>query len=191
MNLLQAVGRSRVSRVLVSVLALALAGGSLTAQQRTDTSRAAIDTTGPTPERRPPLSPRRAFLYSLLLPGYSQSVLGRPRAGSIQLAFETVGLTMIRLSAADVREARRVSADSIPVSFVNVDGQPEIRFERTAFPGSLLRSRRARLEDWIAVRTFVLPGYPHAISGDRWNGLRPVRETLHAAGAHSQRSAHP
>ena len=140
-----------VRGVLLVLGCIALAGASLPAQQRADTSRAAVDTAGPTPERRPPLSPRRAFLYSLLLPGYSQSVLGRYRAGSLQLAFEAVSLTMIRLTAADVREARRTSADSIPISFVNGNGQPEIRFERTAFPTSLPRSRRARLEDWIAV----------------------------------------
>jgi hypothetical protein len=139
-----------VRGVLLVAGCLALAG-ALPAQQRPDTTRVAIDTAGPKPELRPPLSPRRAFLYSLLLPGYSQSVLGRHRAGSLQLAFEAVSLTMIRLTAADVREARRTRADSIPVSFVNANGQPEIRFERTAFPTSLLRSRRARLEDWIAV----------------------------------------
>ena len=139
-----------VRGVLILVGGAVLAG-SLPAQQRPDTSRTAVDTAGPKPELQPPLSPRRAFLYSLLLPGYSQSVLGRHRAGSLQLAFEAVALTMIRITAADVREARRTSADSIPISFVNGNGQPEIRFERTAFPSSLLRSRRARLEDWIAV----------------------------------------
>jgi hypothetical protein len=69
----------------------------------------------------------------------------------LQLAFEAVSLTMIRISAADVREARRALADSIPISFVDAEGQPALRFERTPFSSSLLRSRRSRLEDWIAV----------------------------------------
>jgi hypothetical protein len=112
---------------------------------------ARADTVGPRPELRPPLSPRRAFLYSLLLPGYSQSVLGRNRAGALQLAFESAAIVMIRQSAADVREARRNLADTVIVSFVNEQGVPEIRSQRTPFSASLVRSRRSHLEDWIAV----------------------------------------
>jgi hypothetical protein len=97
------------------------------------------------------LSPRRAFTYSLFVPGYAQSVLNRHRAGAVQLAFEAVALVMIRISAADVREARRNLADSIPVSFVDPSGVSAIRYERTAFSSALLRSRRSHMEDWIAV----------------------------------------
>jgi|SRR5688572_8353191 len=121
-----------------------LVGASLPAQQRADTA-------GPRPELRPPISPRRAFLYSLIVPGYAQSILGRHRAGSLQLAFEGVALTMIRIAAADVREARQFRADSIPVSFVDGTGNVVVRYERTQFTTDLLRSRKARLEDWIAV----------------------------------------
>lgn len=121
------------------------------AAPRRDTTTTAVDTVGPSPELRPPLSPRRAFLYSLILPGYAQSVLGRNRAGALEMAFEAVALTMIRISAADVREARRMVADSIPVSFVDDAGVPRIRYQRTPFPESLIRARRAHLEDWIAV----------------------------------------
>jgi len=32
---------------------------------------------------KPPISPKRAFLYSLVVPGYGQSVLNRPIAGSL------------------------------------------------------------------------------------------------------------
>ena len=120
------------------------------AQQPVDTVVRA-DTTGPRPELRPPLSPRRAFLYSLLMPGYAQSVLGRHRAGTLQLVFEAAAIVMIRQSAADVREARRNLADSIVVSFVNENGQPEITRRPSPFSASLLRSRRSHLEDWIAV----------------------------------------
>jgi hypothetical protein len=116
-----------------------------------DTTRAVQDTSGPKPELRPPLSPRRAFLYSLALPGYAQSVLGRPRAGALQVTFEAVALVMIGISAADIREARMNRADSIPVSFVNSLGEPGIVYERTPFSSALLRSRQSHLEDWIAV----------------------------------------
>jgi hypothetical protein len=135
--------------VLAGAVGLIVAAGELSAQQRADTAR--VDSIGPHPELRPPLSPRRAFLYSLLLPGYSQSVLGRNRAGALQLAFEAVAITMVRISAADVREARRNLMDSVIVSYVNGDGQPAIQREPTPFTSALLRSRRSRLEDWIAV----------------------------------------
>lgn len=142
--------RSILMRAALLVGALALTSASLPAQQR-DTSAAVVDTAGPRPELKPPISPRRAFLSSLFLPGYAQSILGRNRAGSLQLAFEAVALTMIRISAADVREARRTVADSIPVSFVDDEGLPSIRYQRTPFSSSLLRSRQSHLEDWIAV----------------------------------------
>ncbi|HMC54925.1 MAG TPA: hypothetical protein VKH19_07135 [Gemmatimonadaceae bacterium] len=110
-----------------------------------------VDTAGPRPEIKPPLSPRRAFLYSLLVPGYAQSVLGRNRAGALEMTFEAVALAMVRISAADVHEARRMRADSIPVSFVDATGAPRIRYEPTIYTEGLIRSRRAHLEDWIAV----------------------------------------
>ena len=130
--------------------ALALASQPLGAQ-RPDTASAAVDTSGPKPELRPPLSPRRAFLYSLLVPGYAQSILGRTRAGTVEIAFETVALVMIRQSAADIKEARRNAVDSIPVAFVDANGVAKITYQRTPFPKSLIKSRRSHLEDWIAV----------------------------------------
>ena len=139
------------SRALLTAIGLVLVvAADVRGQEPADTV-ARVDTAGPRPELQPPLSPRRAFLYSLLMPGYSQSVLGRHRAGALQLVFEAAAIVMIRQSAADVREARRNLADSIPVAFVNELGRPEIRFERTPFSSSLLRSRRSHLEDWIAV----------------------------------------
>ena len=38
---------------------------------------------------KPPLSPRRAFLYSFLVPGYGQSVLKRPGAGALFVVTES------------------------------------------------------------------------------------------------------
>ena len=137
-------------RALLAVFLLA-AGASIAPAQEPPDSAVRVDTTGPRPELQPPLSPRRAFLYSLLVPGYSQSVLGRHRAGALQLVFEAAAIVMIRQSAADVREARRNLADSIVVSFVNELGEPEIRRQATPFSTGLLRSRRSHLEDWIAV----------------------------------------
>jgi hypothetical protein len=149
---------TRANPTALAALCVLLLGSAANAQQTPDTARhaprdtaAVVDTIGPRPELKPPISPRRAFLYSVLVPGYAQSVLGRNRAGALEIAFEAVALTMVRISAADVREARRMFADSIPVSFVDASGVPKVRFERTMYTESLIRSRRAHLEDWIAV----------------------------------------
>jgi hypothetical protein len=141
------------ARTLLAASCLLLMGATaMSAQEPIDTAAAPrSDTAGPRPELQPPLSPRRAFLYSLLMPGYSQSVLGRHRAGTLQLVFEAAAIVMIRQSAADVREARRNLADSIVVSFVDDAGQPAITKVVSPFSTGLLRSRRSHLEDWIAV----------------------------------------
>ena len=102
-------------------------------------------------ELRPPLSPRRAFLYSLVVPGYAQSVLGRERTGAMLMAFETAALFMIRETHFNVREVRRNLADSLVVSYVNPDGTPGTRLGPASFTNALLRSRREQTEDWIAV----------------------------------------
>ena len=148
-------------RAVPRAFLLVMSGAALaSAQVRPDTTPsrpvptpARVDTSGPRPELQPPLSPRRAFLYSLLLPGYAQSVLGRNRAGALQVAFEAASLIMIRQSAADVREARRMLGDSVPVSFVDDAGRPLAtpRYVRTPYSASLVRSRQSHLEDWIAV----------------------------------------
>ena len=109
------------------------------------------DTVRSAAELQPPLSPRRAFLYSLAVPGYAQSVLGRGRTGTLLMAFEALSLVMIREMHANVREARRFAADSVIVSYVNPDGTAGARYERTTFPTTLVRSRREQAEDWIAV----------------------------------------
>lgn len=138
-------------RAALGICALLIASYPLSAQQRPDTTAPSVDTSGPRPERKPPLSPRRAFLYSLIVPGYSQSILGRGKTGTLIVAFEAAALVMIRESAADLRDARRFLADSVPVSFVDADGNPSVRFEPRRFTAALARTREERFEDWIAV----------------------------------------
>jgi len=60
----------------------------------------------PKPTGAPPITPRRAFLYSLAAPGSGQSILGRPTAGSIFVAAEAGALAMIAKSVNDLRAAR-------------------------------------------------------------------------------------
>lgn len=141
--------RALLAPPLALLLALAV-GPTPSGAQRPDTTRFPADT-GVPPERRPPISPRRAFLSSLVLPGYGQSALGRTRSGAILLAFEAVCVFMVRETQLGVREARRSAADSVLVAYVGPNGAPAVRHQRTRFPVSLIRTREEQVEDWIAV----------------------------------------
>jgi hypothetical protein len=134
------------------VLALPVATSAARAQ-RTDSARVAparapsVDTTA-RPVPQPPLSPRRAFLYSLVLPGYSQSILGRPTAGAIFVLSEAIALGMLRESKADLNEARALRTDSLLVVGIDEFGAP-IR-SPSPYTDELIDVRRGHVEDWVA-----------------------------------------
>src|SRR5512143_3078044 len=69
----------------------------------TTTARRGRSLLVPKPAGAPPITPRRAFLYSLAAPGTAQSILGRPTAGSIFVAAEAGALAMIAKSLDDLR----------------------------------------------------------------------------------------
>ena len=58
---------------------------------------------------------------------------------------------MIRESSLGVREARRNARDSVLVAYVDANGAAIPRYERTAFPRALIRTRKEHVEDWVAV----------------------------------------
>src|SRR5689334_23133225 len=100
----------------VVLVALAITSSGPLSAQRPDTARKADSTRARTSTAarvadslKPPISPRRAFRYSALVPGSAQAKLGRNRAAAVMLAVEAVAIAMIRESGADVREARRMS----------------------------------------------------------------------------------
>jgi hypothetical protein len=132
-----------------------LCGAPLTiAAQRPDTARAVVappSDSGIPEELKPPISARRAFLSSLLLPGYGQSVLGRTRSGAMMLAMEAISVAMIRESALGVREAKRNAADSNLVAFVDASGNVAVRYERGGFTRGLIKARKEQVEDWVAM----------------------------------------
>ena len=123
-----------------------------TSAQNVDSARVAARALGVDTTRKalpkPPLSPRRAFLYSLALPGYSQSVLNRPTAGAIFMFTESIALVMLRESAADLRQARQFQTDSLIVVGFSETGAPIT--QPSAFTERLVNTRRGHLEDWIA-----------------------------------------
>lgn len=145
--------------------------------QRADSARA-----GPTSATvRPPLSPRRAFLTSLVVPGYAQSILGRPNAAALFILTEAIALLMVRESATELREARRLQDDSVALYFVNPrSGVPDTAY-RTRYPTALVRARRAHLEDWIAalVANHVIAGADAFVAAHLWDV--PIRVGFHHA----------
>jgi hypothetical protein len=154
-------------RLSVLILALVLPTAPAAAQVL-DTARA---DSAIAPERRPPLSPKRAFLGSLVLPGYSQSVLGRHRSGAMFLAFEVATVFMIRETTLGIREARRNAADSVLVSYVDGTGAAAARYERTSFPRALIKVRKEQREDWIAllVASHLFAGLDALVAAQLWD----------------------
>lgn len=155
----------RAKLALVHAALCLVAAGTAHAQV-TDTTRARAsapvrrDSVVPAAARipsrlNPPISTKRAFLYSLALPGYGQSRLDRGTSGALFSSIELAALVMVRRSQADVREARRYRIDTLPAEFTVASGlfTPAGRFTNR-FTRDLQRARRLHTEDWLAVIAF-------------------------------------
>ena len=122
--------------------------------------------------RKPPLTPKRAFVFSLLVPGLGQSRLDRGSAGAFFAAIELGSLAMVQKSSSDLREARRFSGDSLPGNYVlQTDGT--ILGSGSAapkFPLELINSRRLHKEDWFAALAFnhLLSGADAFVAAQLW-----------------------
>lgn len=133
--------------------ALLLTATASARAQRADSARVAVrpvtvDTSTRTVPK-PPLSPRRAFLYSALLPGYSQSVLGRTTAGAIFVLSESIAIAMLRESKADLNEARRLRTDTLVVVGVDPVTGVEIKVP-SPYTDEIVSIRKGHVEDWVA-----------------------------------------
>jgi hypothetical protein len=130
------------------------------------------------PEFPPPISPRRAFLYSAVVPGMGQTLLGRPRAAGLFVLSELIAAVMIRETGAELREARALVADSVFLT-TRADGTP--LFGSGAFTRELVRARQAHLEDWIAflLANHLFAGLDAYVAAHLWDvplhvGARPA-----------------
>ena len=131
---------------------------------------------------KPPITPRRAFLYSLAVPGSAQTILDRPRTAAFFVTIEALSLTMARKSANDLREAKRYARDSIVATY-QVDATTGIAVRDTAgnlvpatylpnrFGGVRVAARRTHLEDWIATLVFnhLISGAEAFVSAQLWD----------------------
>jgi hypothetical protein len=189
-----------------TALLLVLLGGAVysgpASAQSTDSTRAGIQRP---PQRspflvdsalRPPLTPRRAFLLSLLLPGYSQVRLDRPNAAALFGSAEIFSMAMARKAALDLREAKRGARDSVVLTWKTDPttgalvrdsvGRPvPATFEHNRYNADLIHARRTHYEDWVAALVFnhLISGADAFVAANLWDF------PLNVGGGVSQRRA--
>lgn len=168
--------------ILGMALTAAVAGAAVAPMplraQQADSARAGIGA--------PPISPRRAFLYSLLLPGAGQAKLDRATAGGMFFLIEAVGLALVHRSAEDLRIARSFAGDSMPLRYVTdpVTGLPArtsngglqvAEWSVPRYTEAYVRTRRLHYEDWLAVLVFnhLFAGADAFVAAQLWD--LPVR----------------
>ncbi|MBL0890616.1 MAG: hypothetical protein IBJ19_08380 [Gemmatimonadaceae bacterium] len=158
----------RSSRGVLLAALVCIAPASAFAQGRADSTRVAPPATQPQPAAvgaRPssasalldkaPLTPKRAFLYSLALPGLGQSRLDRGTSGALFASVELTALVMLRRVNADLREAKAYRTDSLPTNFTPAgDTVRAVARAPGKYTADLIRTRRLHLEDWLAVVAF-------------------------------------
>lgn len=136
--------------------------------------------------RKPPISPRRAMLLSLALPGAAQARLRRPHAAMLFAAFEAVAVGMARKSAMDLRAAREAGKDSVPTGFTtdSVTGRPVPTGYAPNRLAARVRARRLHYEDWLAAIVFnhVIAAADAYVAANLWDftanvSLDPARRS--------------
>jgi len=173
----------RSTRLILGMALTATVAGAAVAPmplraQQADSARAGIGA--------PPISPRRAFLYSLLLPGAGQAKLDRATAGGMFFLIEAVGLALVHRSAEDLRIARSFAGDSMPLRYVtdpvtglpartNNGGLQVAEWSVPRYTEAYVRTRRLHYEDWLAVLVFnhLFAGADAFVAAQLWD--LPVR----------------
>ena len=166
-----------IPRALLVVALVAPVGVPLAAQQRDSVSakQAPQSVAKPLTQRgrfTPPLTPKRAFMYSSLLPGLGQSRLDHGTSGALFASIELAAIVMMRRSQMDLREARRYQIDTLPNQYL-VAGDSVIKngVFTNRFTRDLVRTRRLHVEDWMAVVAFnhLFAGADGFVSAPLWD----------------------
>jgi hypothetical protein len=155
-----------------------------------DTARAGIaapKTQAPQPAAtdtpKPPMTPRRAFLTSLLVPGYAQTVFGRDHAAMLFAVIEVGSIGMARKSAMDLAEAKALAKDSIVATYqidpntglAVIDPKTGLPIPETyiasRFTPDRVKARRTHYEDWIAAIVFnhLFSGADAYVAANLWD----------------------
>ncbi len=171
---------SNAARCVWLVALLGVAGGEVRAQTKPkspvpvtrDTTIAPMARAKAVTRMTPPLSPKKAFLYSVVLPGLGQSRLDRGTSGALFASVELAAITMIRRSNADLREVRRYRIDTLPADFV-VSGSTLTKsgILTNRYTADLERTRRLHVEDWIAALAFnhLFAGADSFVAAQLWD----------------------
>jgi hypothetical protein len=130
----------------------------------------------------PPISPRRAFLYSFLLPGAGQARLDRLAAGGSFFLAEVAALVFVHRAAEDLRIARAFPRDSVPLRYQvdavtglvarAADGTPIVAaWSAPRYDEGWVRTRRLHYEDWLAVLVFnhLFAGADAFVAAQLWD----------------------
>lgn len=131
----------------------------------------------------PPMSPRRAFLTSLLLPGYAQTVFGRDRAAMLFTIIEIGSIGMARKAAQDLAEAKGLAHDSVVATYkidpttglAVIDPKTGLpvpdTFVASRFTPDRIKARRTHYEDWIAAIVFnhLFSGADAYVAANLWD----------------------
>ena len=151
--------------------------GAARAERIFGTSRTSADSLSV----KPPVTPRRAFLYSLAIPGAGQASLGRHFWGGAFFLAEGLSLALVYRSAEDLRLARQFRADSVPASYqVDAGGQPVLdasgrptvaTWNVSRYSAARVRARRTHYEDWLAVLVFnhLIAGADAFVAAQLWD----------------------
>ncbi len=143
----------RMNRILLALaLALAcLAPGATAAQDPAprDTARRPIEIRGDTvpivPDSLLRITPRGAFLRSLVLPGWGQSELGATGRGGVYFLLETGSLWMVLKTHQKLQEARELETIARETGEIGPTAKHP-----------LVRDRENQKEDWITLSIFWL-----------------------------------
>jgi len=182
---------SPATSLAAALLCMASLGALSTEAQQRDSARAGVappktQQAQPTPADttpRPPMSPRRAFLTSLILPGYAQTVFGRDRAAMLFTVIEIGSIGMARKAALDLAEAKGMPHDSVVATYkidpatnmAVIDPKTGLPIPETwitsRYTADRIKARRTHYEDWIAAIIFnhLFSGADAYVAANLWD----------------------
>ena len=175
--------RARVIAAFATVVSLLATGAPVGAQARDSLPNPSgvVDTLVAPDLPQPPISPRRAFITSFLLPGYAQARLDRPTASAVFFGIEAASVLMLGKTLHDLRTAKRFRADSVPLTYELDEGGAIVRdaagapivaqWQPGRYTEALVRARRLQVEDWLAAIVFnhLFAGAEAFVSAHLWD----------------------
>lgn len=120
---------------------------------------------------RPPISPRRAFLYSLVVPGQGQTSLHRPKAAALFATIELGSIAMIAKSKNDLRIAKARVRDSVITGYKPTGTGDSVAVKVPDRLVARIKARRLHVEDWMATLLFnhLFAGADAFVAAQLWD----------------------